>query len=109
MYAILNILNGHLNPQRETDNLSDASLIPALFPDALWHIYCSYRVSSHTVELTRISEQDGNIMRETASLLQRFLGLNKGPGIFLHRRQEAVRLTDRSLSVGTGLPSVIVC
>jgi hypothetical protein len=29
-------------------------------------------------------------MRETASRLQRFLGLNKGPGIFLRVRQEVV-------------------
>jgi hypothetical protein len=39
---------------------------------------------------TRISESYDNIMRETASQLQRFLTLNKSPGIFLYMRQEAL-------------------
>jgi hypothetical protein len=42
--------------------------------------------------MTRISEYEGNIMRETVSQLQEFPGLNKGPGIFLSRRQNAVLL-----------------
>jgi hypothetical protein len=39
---------------------------------------------------TRIPESYGNLTRKTASQLQRFLGPNKGPGIFLRMRQEAV-------------------
>jgi hypothetical protein len=49
-----------------------------------------YRVFSHTVENDKVLESYGNMMRKTASQLQRFLDLNKGAGIFLRMRQEAV-------------------
>jgi carboxylesterase type B len=47
-----------------------------------------YRMFSHTVENDKASGSHGNLTRETASQRQRFLGLNKGPGIFLRMRQE---------------------
>jgi hypothetical protein len=47
---------------------------------------------SHTVENDKASNSHGNLTRETASQRQRFLGLNKGPGIFLRMRQEAILL-----------------
>jgi hypothetical protein len=34
----------------------------------------------------------GNLTRETASRLQRFLGPNKGRGVFLRMRQEAISI-----------------
>jgi hypothetical protein len=44
-------------------------------------------------------------MRETASQIQRFLGLNKGPGIFL---QGAVEPTNKSLSMAARLFSIML-
>jgi hypothetical protein len=42
------------------------------------------------VENDKILEPYSNITRETASQLQRFLGLNNGPDVFLSMRLEAV-------------------
>jgi hypothetical protein len=49
-----------------------------------------YRVFSHTVENDNDLRSYNNLARKTASQLQRFLGHNKGPGILLRMRQEAV-------------------
>jgi hypothetical protein len=49
---------------------------------ALFHIWW---------KTARISESYGELTRDTASQLQRFLGPNKGSGIFLRMRQETVQ------------------
>jgi hypothetical protein len=55
-----------------------------------WGVGGKYRMFSHTVENDKASHSHRNQTHETASQRQRFLGLNKGPGIFLRMRQEAV-------------------
>jgi hypothetical protein len=51
---------------------------------------CISRIFTIRWKTTRISEPYGQLSLDTASQLQRFLGLNKGPGIFFRMRLEAV-------------------
>jgi hypothetical protein len=63
-----------------------------LFPRNLHINVSGYTALFHIWWKTaRISESYGELTRDTASQLQRFLGPNKGSGIFLRMRQETVQ------------------
>jgi hypothetical protein len=59
--------------------------------DACGLMLYEYTACFHILwKTTRISGSYSKLTRDTASQLQRFLSPNKGPGIFLRMRQEAV-------------------